>query len=70
MNQNKADVLYGWFRELARRFLFHTTHDVESMLDRERMGRESSPSAGVIDSQSINETCGRAGDYAVDFSKL
>jgi transposase len=40
----------GWFRELARRFLFQTIHDVELMLDRERQGREQSPSAGVIDS--------------------
>ncbi|MFT9088939.1 MAG: IS5 family transposase [Acetobacter okinawensis] len=46
-------TVYGWFRELARRFLFQTIHDVELMLDRERAGREASPSAGVIDSQSI-----------------
>ncbi|WP_081482862.1 IS5-like element ISGdi2 family transposase [Gluconacetobacter diazotrophicus] len=46
-------TVYGWFRELARRFLFQTIHDVELMLDRERSGREASPSAGVIDSQSI-----------------
>ncbi|MFG1481240.1 transposase, partial [Xanthobacter sp. V4C-4] len=26
----------GWFRELARRFLFQTIHHVELMLDRER----------------------------------
>ena len=44
---------YSWFRELARRFLFQTIHDVELMLDRERHGREQSPTAGVIDSQSI-----------------
>lgn len=44
---------YGWFRELARRFLFQTIHDIELMLDRERQGREASPSAAVIDSQSI-----------------
>lgn len=43
----------GWFRELARRFLFQTIHDIELMLDRERQGREQSPSAAVIDSQSI-----------------
>jgi hypothetical protein len=47
-----ADRL-GWFRELARRFLFQTIQGVELMLDRERQGREQSPSAGVIDSQSI-----------------
>src|SRR6195952_509748 len=46
-------TVFGWFRELARRFLFQTIHDVELMLDRERQGREQSPTAGVIDSQSI-----------------
>jgi transposase len=46
-------TVYGWFRELARRFLFQTIHDVELMLDRERTGRQASPSAGVIDSQTI-----------------
>ncbi|ESX63776.1 hypothetical protein X759_33605 [Mesorhizobium sp. LSHC420B00] len=29
----------AWFRELARRFLFQTVHDVALMLDRERAGR-------------------------------
>ena len=42
-----------WFRELARRFLFQTFHDVALMVDREGAGREASPSAAVIDSQSI-----------------
>ena len=46
-------TVYGWFRELARRFLFQTIHDLALMLDRERAGREASPSAAVIDSQSI-----------------
>lgn len=46
-------TVYGWFRELARRFLFQTIHDVALMLDRERAGREASPSAAVIDSQSV-----------------
>ncbi|GCD51290.1 hypothetical protein NBRC106471_2846 [Acetobacter pasteurianus subsp. pasteurianus LMG 1262 = NBRC 106471] len=36
-----------------RRFLFQTIHDVCLMLDREPAGRETSPSGGVIDSQSI-----------------
>ncbi|MEJ7928339.1 IS5 family transposase, partial [Sphingobium sp. AN641] len=44
---------YGWFRELSRRFLFQTIHDIELMLDREQQGREQSPSAAVIDSQSV-----------------
>ncbi|GAN91686.1 transposase [Gluconobacter frateurii M-2] len=43
-------TVYGWFRELARRFLFQTIHDVELMLDREQAGREASPTAAVIDS--------------------
>lgn len=46
-------TVYGWFRELARRFLFQTIHDIELMLDRERAGREASPSAAIIDSQSV-----------------
>jgi transposase len=46
-------TVYGWFRELARGFLFQTIHDVALMADRERAGREASPSAAVIDSQSI-----------------
>lgn len=41
-------TVYGWFRELARRFLFQTIHDLALMVDRERAGREASPSAGVI----------------------
>ena len=36
-----------------RRFLFRTIHDLALMCDRERAGREASPSAGVIDSQSV-----------------
>lgn len=46
-------TVYGWFRELARRFLFQTIHDVELMLDREQAGRDASPTAAVIDSQSV-----------------
>lgn len=44
---------YGWFRELARRFLFQTIQDVVLMLDRERAGSEASPTAGVIDRQLV-----------------
>lgn len=36
-----------------RRLLFRTIHDVALMLDRERVGREASPSGGVLDSQTI-----------------
>ena len=47
------ETVYWWFRRLARRFLFKTIHDVALMLDRERVGREMQPSAGVVDSQSV-----------------
>jgi transposase len=56
-------TIYGWFRELARRFLFQTIHDVELMLDRERAGREASPTAAVIDSQSIKAPAAAARGY-------
>jgi transposase len=46
-------TVYWWFRRFMRRFLFSTIHDVALMLDREREGREASPTAGVIDSQSV-----------------
>lgn len=46
-------TVYWWFRRFVRRLLFRTIHDVTLMLDRERQGREQSPTAGVIDSQSI-----------------
>src|SRR4051794_30081442 len=39
-------TVYWWFRRFVRRQLFRTLHDVALMLDRERAGREASPSAG------------------------
>lgn len=36
-----------------RHLLFRTIHDVALMLDRDRQAREQSPSAAVVDSQSI-----------------
>jgi transposase len=46
-------TVYWWFRRFVRLLLFRTIHDVAVMIDRERAGREASPSAGVIDSQSV-----------------
>ena len=46
-------TVYWWFRRLMRRFLFNTIHDLAVMIDRERAGRRASPSAGVLDSQSV-----------------
>ena len=58
-------TVYGWFRELARRFLFQTIHDVALMVGRARAGREASPSAAVIDSQSVKATQAEARGYDV-----
>lgn len=46
-------TVYWWFRRFVRRLLFRTIHDLALMLDRERVGREASPSAGVLDSQTV-----------------
>ena len=46
-------TVYWWFRRFIRLLLFQTIHDVALMLDRERTGREASPSGGVLDSQSV-----------------
>lgn len=46
-------TVYWWFRRFVRRLLFRTLHDVALMLDRERAGRAASPTAGVLDSQTV-----------------
>src|SRR5262245_51889941 len=46
-------TVYWWFRRFVRLMLFRTIHDVALMMDRERVGREASPSAGVVDSQTV-----------------
>ncbi len=46
-------TVHWWFRRFVRRLLFRTIHDVALMLDRARDGREESPSAGIVDSQSV-----------------
>src|SRR5271166_2430305 len=46
-------TVYWWFRRFVRRFMFQTIHDVALMIDRERVGREASPTGGVVDSQSV-----------------
>jgi transposase len=46
-------TVYWWFRRFVRLMLFRTIHDIALMMDRERQGREASPSAGVIDSQTV-----------------
>jgi putative transposase len=46
-------TVYWWFRRFVRLLLFRTIHDLAVMMDRERAGREASPSAGIVDSQSV-----------------
>src|ERR687896_1475068 len=46
-------TVYWWFRRFVRLMLFRTIHSIAVMIDRERAGREASPSAGVIDSQTV-----------------
>ena len=46
-------TVYWWFRRFVRLMLFQTIHDIALMMDRERSGREASPSAGVVDSQTV-----------------
>src|SRR5215207_6946938 len=56
-------TVYWWFRRFVRRLLFRTIHDVALMLDRERTGRDASPSAGVLDSQSVKAPMARERGY-------
>jgi len=53
-------TVYWWFRRFVRLMLFQTIHDIALMVDRERVGREASPSAGVVDSQTVKAPAPRA----------
>lgn len=57
------ETVYWWFRRFVRQLLFRTIHDVSLMLDRERAGRDASPSAGILDSQSVKAPAARQRDY-------
>ena len=52
-----------WFRRFVRRMLFQTIQDVSLMLDRERAGRDASPSGGVLDSQTVKAPHAKARGY-------
>ena len=49
-------TVYGWFPRFWREGLFETLNHHLVMQDRERAGRQASPSAAVIDSQSVKTT--------------
>lgn len=75
-----SQTVYWWFRRFVRLMRFQTIHDIALMMDRERQGREASPSGGVLDSQTVKapapgakrgfdadkETMGRKRHIAVD----
>lgn len=61
-------TVYWWFRRFVRRLLFQTIHDIALMLDRERVGRETSPSAGVVDNQTVKAP-GASGGGGYDAAK-
>ena len=57
------ETVYWWFRRFVRLLLFRTIHDIALMMDRERHGREASPSGGVLDSQSVKAPAARQRGY-------
>ena len=46
-------TVYWWFRRFVRLMLFRSIHNIAVMIDREREGRGASPTAGVLDSQTV-----------------
>lgn len=56
-------TVYWWFRRFVRALLFRTIHDIALMMDRERTGREASPTGGVIDSQSVKAPAAKVRGY-------
>jgi transposase len=56
-------TVYWWFRRFVRLLLFRTIHDIALMTDRERQGREASPTAGVIDSQTVKAPSAKTRGY-------
>jgi len=61
-------TVYGWFLRFRREGLFETINHHLVMRDRERVGRAASPSAAVIDSQSV-KTVEAAGPRGYDAGK-
>jgi transposase len=49
-------TVFGWFSQWRDTGLFQSVNHLLVMADRERVGRDTSPSAAVIDSQSVKTT--------------
>lgn len=49
-------TVYGWFSRFRDSALFEKINHALVMADRERIGREASPTAAIIDSQSVKTT--------------
>ena len=49
-------TVYRWFAQWRDSGLFESMNHLLVMADRERVGREASPSAAVLDSQSVKTT--------------
>jgi transposase len=56
-------TVYYWFRRFVRRLLFRTIHDLALMLDRLLAERDVTPSAGVLDSQSVKASAAKERGY-------